>query len=405
LRVLCGQFAVVVNDFLWAAQAVNNAKRRCRMKPGKLSASSLLAYVTPVMAAPASYNMTQGATHISREVYNLHMTIFYICCVIALIVFGLMFWSIVHHRKSRGAAPAPFHHSTRIEILWTAIPVLILVIMAIPASKTLIAMEDSSKAELTILVTGSQWKWHYKYLEYPIEFYSLLATPRDQINNLAEKGEHYLYEVDRPLVLPTGKKIRFLMTAQDVIHSWWVPAFAIKKDANPGFINEAWTLVESPGVYRGQCAELCGKDHGFMPIVVEVKTPAEFDGWVQAQVVAQEQERLAEQAATPRSREELLASGQKVYEERCAACHQVTGIGIPGAFPALKGSAVVTRDLPGHLQVVIHGRPNTAMQAFEKQLSAADIAAVITYERNAWGNDTGDLVQTADVVAAMKAKE
>lgn len=375
------------------------------MKPDKLLASGLFAYSIHVSAASVSYNMTQGVTHISHEVYNLHMTIFYICCVIALIVFGLMFWSIIHHRKSRGAAPAQFHHSTKVEILWTAIPVLILVVMAIPASRTLIAMEDTSKAELTVLVTGSQWKWHYKYLEYPIEFYSLLATPRDQINNLAEKSAHYLHEVDHPLVLPAGRKIRFLMTSEDVIHSWWLPAFAIKKDANPGFINEAWTLVEQPGIYRGQCAELCGKDHGFMPVVVEVKTPADFEAWVQQQIAAQEQARQAEQAAVVRDRDQLVAAGKKIYEERCAACHQVTGLGIPGAFPALKGSAVVTKDLPAHLHTVIYGRPNTAMQAFGKQLSAADIAAVITYERNAWGNDTGDLVQTADVVAAMKAKE
>lgn len=375
------------------------------MKPGKLLASCLFACAIPVLATPVSYNMTQGATHISHEVYNLHMTIFYICCVIALIVFGLMFWSIIHHRKSRGAAPAQFHHSTKVEILWTAIPVLILVVMAIPASRTLIAMEDTSKAELTVLVTGSQWKWHYKYLEYPIEFYSLLATPRDQINNQSEKGEHYLHEVDHPLVLPTGRKIRFLMTSEDVIHSWWLPAFAIKKDANPGFINEAWTLVEQPGIYRGQCAELCGRDHGFMPVVVDVKTPAEFEAWVHQQITVQEQARQAEQAAVVRDRGQLLSAGQKIYEERCAACHQVTGMGIPGAFPALKGSAVVTKDLPAHLHTVIYGRPNTAMQAFGKQLSATDIAAVITYERNAWGNDTGDLVQTADVLAAMKVKE
>jgi cytochrome c oxidase subunit 2 len=370
-----------------------------------LLSSGLFAFALPAWGTPAVYNMTSGVTHISHEVYNLHMTIFYICCVIALIVFGLMFWSIIYHRKARGATPAQFHHSTKVEILWTAIPVLILVVMAVPASRTLIAMEDTSKAELTILVTGSQWKWHYKYLEYPIEFYSLLATPRDQISNLAEKGEHYLHEVDHPLVLPTGRKIRFLMTSEDVIHSWWLPAFAIKKDANPGFINEAWTLVDEPGVYRGQCAELCGKDHGFMPVVVEVKTPADFEAWVQRQLAVQEQARQAELAAVVRDKDQLLTAGKKIYEERCAACHQVTGLGIPGAFPALKGSLVVTKDLPAHLHTVIYGRPNTAMQAFGKQLSSADIAAVISYERNAWGNDTGDLVQTADVVAAMKAKE
>lgn len=356
-------------------------------------------------AESASYNMTQGATHISHEVYNLHMAIFYICCAIALVVFGLMFWAIVRHRKSRGVVPAQFHGSLKMELLWTAIPVVILVVMAIPATKTLIAMEDTSKSELTILVTGSQWKWHYKYLEYPVEFYSLLATPREQINNTAEKGEHYLHEVDRPLVIPTGKKIRFLMTSDDVIHSWWVPAFAIKKDANPGFINEAWTRVDEPGIYRGQCAELCGKDHAFMPVVVDVKAPAEFDLWVQQQVDEQTKAKAAAAEQAPMSKEDLLALGQKTYEVRCAACHQVTGAGVPGAFPALKGSVIVTKDLPAHLHRVIFGKDGTAMQAFGKQLSISEIAAVITYERNSWGNDTGDVVQPKDVATAMQVKE
>lgn len=367
---------------------------------GVLLCSSLMA-----SAEPARFNMTQGATHISREVYNLHMAIFYICCAIALVVFSLMFWSIVHHRKARGARPAQFHGSLKMELLWTAIPVFILIAMAVPASKTLIAMEDSSQAELTVLVTGSQWKWHYKYLEYPIEFYSLLATSPQQINNTHDKGEFYLREVDQPLVLPAGRKIRFLMTSDDVIHSWWVPDFAIKKDANPGFINEAWTRVDVPGIYRGQCAELCGKDHAFMPVVVEVKSAGDFDLWVAGQLEKQTQAKVAEAAQAAMSREELMALGQKTYEVRCAPCHQVTGIGIQGAFPALKGSAMVTQDLPAHLHRVIFGKEGTAMQAFGKQLTAAELAAVVTYERNAWGNDTGDLVQAADVTAAMQTKE
>lgn len=365
----------------------------------------LLCTSLAVQAEPIPYNMTQGATHISHEVYNLHMAIFYICCAIAVVVFGLMFWSIVRHRKARGAVPAQFHGSLKMELLWTAIPVVILVVMAIPATKTLIAMEDASKSELTILVTGSQWKWHYKYLEYPIEFYSLLATPNEQIRNTAAKTEYYLQEVNRPLVLPTGKKIRFLMTSDDVIHSWWVPAFAIKKDANPGFINEAWTRVDAPGIFRGQCAELCGKDHAFMPVVVEVKTPEEFELWVQAQLAEQTKAKAAAAEQAPMSKEELLAQGQKVYEAHCAACHLPTGMGVPGAFPALKGSAMVTKDIPAHMQRVIFGKEGTAMQAFGKQLSISELAAVITYERNAWGNQTGELVQPKDVAAAMQAKE
>jgi len=361
----------------------------------------------PLQAQTEKYNMTRGATDISHQVYDLHMAIFYICCVIGAIVFALMFWSIVYHRKSKGAKADQFHGSLKIELLWTAIPVAILVVMAIPASKTLIAMEDASKADITVLVTGSQWKWHYKYMEYPIEFYSMLATPRDQIDNLAEKTELYLRDVDKPLVLPTGKKIRFLVTSDDVIHAWWVPAFAIKKDANPGFINETWTKVDKPGIYRGQCAELCGKDHGFMPIVVDVRAPEEFDRWAAEQVELQAQAKAeAEKAAQQtQSMEELMALGQKTYETHCAMCHQISGEGLAGAIPALKGSAMVTHDISAHLHIVVFGKPATAMQAFGKQLTTSELAAVITYERNAWGNNTGDLVQVADVAAAIEAGE
>jgi cytochrome c oxidase subunit 2 len=367
----------------------------------------LLLISAPLQAQTEKYNMTRGATDISHQVYDLHMAIFYICCVIGAIVFALMFWSIVYHRKSKGAKAEQFHGSLKIELLWTAIPVVILVVMAIPASKTLIAMEDASKADLTVLVTGSQWKWHYKYMEYPIEYYSMLATPRDQIENLAEKTELYLRDVDKPLVLPTGKKIRFLVTADDVIHAWWVPAFAIKKDANPGFINETWTKVDKPGIYRGQCAELCGKDHGFMPIVVDVRTPEEFDRWAAEQVELQAQAKAeAEKAAQQtQSLEELMALGQKTYESHCAMCHQISGEGLAGAIPALKGSAMVTQNIPAHIHIVVFGKPSTAMQAFGKQLTTSELAAVITYERNAWGNNTGELVQVADVAAAIEAGE
>jgi cytochrome c oxidase subunit II len=369
-----------------------------------LSMLWMLFYTGPLLAQNEKYNMTRGATDISHQVYDLHMAIFYICCAIAAVVFGLMFWSIVHHRKSKGATPATFHGSMKIELLWTAIPVVILVVMAIPASKTLIAMEDASKADLTILVTGSQWKWHYKYMDYPVDYYSLLATPRDQIENNAEKTPLYLREVDKPLVLPTGKKIRFLVTSDDVIHSWWVPAFAIKKDANPGFINETWTKVETPGIYRGQCAELCGKDHGFMPIVVDVRTPEDFNHWVEEQVELQAQAKAeAEKAAKgTQTLDELMMLGQATYESRCAACHQVSGEGLPGVIPALKGSVIATTDIPAHIHIVAFGKAGTAMQAFAKQLTTSELAAVITYERNAWGNNTGELVQVGDVVEAIE---
>ncbi|WP_397471365.1 cytochrome c oxidase subunit II [Rheinheimera sp.] len=357
-------------------------------------------------AADMPLNMTKGVTEISQRVYHLHMTIFWICCVIGAVVFGIMFWSIVRHRKARGVQPAQFHESTKVEILWTAIPVLILILMAIPATKTLIAMEDTTEADVTVVVTGSQWKWHYKYLEHDVEFYSLLATQKEQIANRFAKGENYLLEVDRPLVLPTGKKVRFLMTSDDVIHSWWVPAFAVKKDANPGFINEAWTRIDEPGIYRGQCAELCGKDHGYMPVVVIAKEPAEFDKWLagEAERIAKAKAEEQELLAMNMSMEELMSVGERTYTAYCAACHQPSGEGLPGIFPALKGSSIALNDKPAHIDIVLHGRAGTAMQAYAKQLSLKEIAAVITYERNAWGNSTGELVQAADVHAVMQGK-
>ncbi len=370
-----------------------------------LAAAPLLAASFPAGAQETRFNMTRGATELSQRVFDLHMTIFYICVAIALVVFSLMFWSIVHHRKSKGAVPAQFHGSMKIEILWTAIPVLILVAMAVPATRTLIAMEDTSASELTVLVTGSQWKWHYKYLDYPIEFYSVLATPRAQIANEAEKSPDYLMAVDKPLVLPTGKKVRFLLTADDVIHSWWVPDFAIKKDAVPGFINETWTRIDKPGLYYGKCAELCGRDHGFMPVAVDVKTPADFEAWAAQQVALAEQAKAEAASAGPMTMEELMALGQQVYDSACLACHQASGEGLPGVFPALKGSAIATGEPGAHIHIVLFGKAGTAMQAFAKQLGVKELAAVITYERNTWGNAKGDLVQPADIVAAIEKGE
>ncbi|WEN41122.1 Cytochrome c oxidase subunit 2 [Thauera sp. GDN1] len=380
--------------------------RQARTYPNHpLATATLLAASFPAGAQETRFNMTRGATELSQQVFDLHMTIFYICVVIAAIVFGLMFWSIVHHRKSRGVVPAQFHGSMKIEMLWTAIPVLILVAMAVPATRTLIAMEDTSASELTVLVTGSQWKWHYKYLDYPIEFYSVLATPRAQIANEAEKSPDYLMAVDKPLVLPTGRKVRFLLTADDVIHSWWMPDFAIKKDAVPGFINETWARIDKPGLYYGKCAELCGRDHGFMPVAVDVKTPEEFEAWASQQVAQAEQAKAEAATAGPMAMDELMALGQKVYDSACVACHQASGEGLAGVFPALKGSAIATGDPAGHIHIVLFGKAGTAMQAFGKQLGVKELAAVITYERNAWGNAKGDMVQPADIVAAIEKGE
>ncbi|WP_428462841.1 cytochrome c oxidase subunit II [Photobacterium kagoshimensis] len=353
-------------------------------------------------------NMTQGVTDVSQQVFDLHMTIFYICVVIGVIVFGVMFWAIIHHRKSRGAVAASFHESTKVEILWTLIPFVILIAMAIPATKTLLAMEDTTKPDLTVLITGSQWKWHYRYFDQEVEYFSLLATSPAQIANEREKRDNYLLEVDRPLILPIGQKVRFLITSQDVIHSWWVPAFAVKKDANPGFINEAWTRIEEPGIYRGQCAELCGKDHGFMPIVVIAKTQVEYEEWLQTTKVAQQLAREEEQRLLDMQMpmDELMALGEKTYQARCAVCHQAAGQGIPGAFPALAGQglSVDKSKKLEHISIVVHGKTGTAMQAFGPQLSLKELAAVITYERNAWGNDTGDTVQAAEVQAVLNGE-
>lgn len=363
-------------------------------------------FANSAMADDMRLNLTKGVTDISSSVYDLHMIIFYICCVIAILVFGVMFYSMLHHRKSKGVTPANFHESTKVEIIWTAVPFIILIGMAFPATKTLIEMEDTSDADLTVQVTGSQWKWHYKYFDHDLEYYSLLATAPQQIANEREKSENYLLEVDRPLVIPVGKKVRFLITSDDVIHSWWVPEFAVKKDANPGFINESWTRVNEPGIYRGQCAELCGKDHGFMPIVVIAKEQGDFDAWMKQEVemarIAKEEEQKL--LAMNMSYDELMKVGEKSYIANCAACHQVSGEGIPGVFPALKGSKIAIEDLGAHIDIVVNGKPGTAMQGYGKQLGLKDLAAIVTYERNAWGNNTGDAVQAAQINAYLTSQ-
>lgn len=350
---------------------------------------------------PYQLNLTNGVTDISNQVYDLHMLMFIICVVIGVLVFGVMFISMFLHRKSRGAKPANFHESVKVEIAWTVIPFIILIGMAVPAANTLIAMEDTSEPDMTVLVTGSQWKWHYKYMDRDVEYFSLLATPQAEITNRFDKGENYLLEVDRPLVIPTGQKVRFLITSDDVIHSWWVPDFAVKKDANPGFINEAWTMVNEPGIYRGQCAELCGKDHGYMPVVVIAKDPADYAAWITEQEEVQRKAKEEEQRllAMNLSYEELMTEGERVYLAACAACHMPNGEGLPGVFPALKGSQMALEDIPAHIDIVLNGKTGTAMQAFAKQLTLTEIAAVVTYERNAWGNNTGDIVQAKDVNA------
>ena len=350
----------------------------------------------------AAYDLRAGVTEMSQRIQGLHHLSLGICVVVGVIVFSAMFYSIYAHRRSRHPQPADFHESTTVEVIWTIIPVLILVIMAIPATMVLIDIEDNSDADITVLITASQWKWHYQYIEADIGYYSALATPEAQINNLEPKAENYLLEVDNPLVLPTSKKVRFLTTSNDVIHSWWVPDFAVKQDAVPGFINEAWTRVEEPGLYQGQCAELCGKDHAFMPIVVEVKPEAEFDQWIEDQRIAKE---LASgQAVADRAKEwtmaELMTIGEQVFLEHCSTCHEADGLGQGITYPALAGGEIPTGPLSAHIDIVMFGKADTEMQAWAPQLSDRDIAAVITYERNAWNNNTGDVVQPRTIYAA-----
>lgn len=356
-------------------------------------------FVFPSAQADWNFNMSRGVTPISADVYSLHMTVFWICVAIGVVVFGVLIYSLIYHRKSRGVTAAQFHEHTTVEIIWGVIPFLILLVMAVPATKILMKMNDESDSELTIKITGFQWKWKYEYLDQGISYFSNLATPQDQLNNKALKGKWYLLEVDKPLIVPIHKKIRFLFTANDVIHSWWVPELGIKRDALPGFINEAWARIEKVGTYRGQCAELCGTNHGFMPIVVQAVTEDDFKNWVNQQA-----SQNAAAAATPQkmTKEELMAKGEKIYNTTCAVCHKVDGAGSPPVFPAMKGSKIATGPTKDHIHIVLNGKPGTAMQAFGTQLSDSDIAAVITYERNAFGNNVGDLVQPSDVTAAHK---
>jgi len=343
-------------------------------------------------------NLREGVTSISQKVFDLHMLIFWICVVACVAVFVVLIYSIFTHRKSKGAVPATFHESTTVEIIWTTIPFLVLVAMAVPATTTLLDLEDTRDSDMSIQVTGYQWKWKYDYLDEDISFFSVLTTPREQIEGSAEKGENYLQEVDNPVVVPINKKIRFLITSNDVIHSWWVPDLGWKQDAVPGFINDAWTELTEPGTYRGKCAELCGKDHGFMPIVLVAKTEEDYAAWVAEQKSAAA---AAAGAATQTlTMDELMAKGETAYNANCAACHQANGAGIPGVFPPIAGGPISTGDVAGHIDIVVNGKAGTAMQAFGEQLNAVDLAAIITYERNAFGNSTGDMVQPADVAAA-----
>lgn len=348
-------------------------------------------------------NMYKGVTPLSKHMYDLHMIALGVCVVIGIGVFGVMFYSLIHHRKSKGYVAASFHDNTRVEIVWTIIPFVILVILAIPATRVLINLEDSSDSDITVKIVGHQWKWQYQYLDQGISFFSNLSTPYNQIQNKAPKGQWYLLEVDKPLVLPIHKKIRFLVTASDVIHSWWVPELGVKRDAIPGFMHEAWARIEKPGIYRGQCAELCGINHGFMPIVVQAVNEEKFNEWVQTQVKVEDQyastvaESFVQKIMT---RADLMELGQEKYNVMCSACHKSDGTGLPPMFPPLKGSSIaIGKPISRHIAMILFGIPHTAMQPYKDQLTDEEIAAIVTFERNSWGNNTNDEVQPGDVAA------
>lgn len=382
------------------------------------------------------FNLPTGVTEISQEVYTLHMWIFWACVAIGVLVFGAMMWSIIFHRRSKNPKPADFHESTTVEIVWTALPFAILIGIAVPAAATLIKMEDVRDADMSIKVTGYQWKWHYDYLGEDVAFFSTLTAESNVARQLRSGVDvntvpNYLVDVDKPLVVPVGKKIRFLITSNDVIHAWWVPEIAVKKDAIPGYVNEIWTRIEQPGTYRGVCAELCGRDHGYMPIVVKALAQDEYDSWltqqkggeaaapetsaiggapievaagpaptasdavVDARVEVAAADATAEPAAEAPSKDALMQKGESVYKANCAACHQANGTGLPPNFPSLVGSAVVKGDVAEQITQLLKGK--NLMPPFG-HLSDADLAAVITYTRNSWGNDAG-VVQAADVAA------
>jgi cytochrome c oxidase subunit 2 len=343
----------------------------------------------------------EPGSRLASDIDWLHQLVMWLIIAIFAVVFGAMFYACYAHRKSKGHKAEQFHENTAVELVWTVIPAIILVAIAWPATKVVIAQKDTSAPDLTIKVTGYQWKWGYDYVKGEgegISFLSTLATPRAQIEGREPKGEHYLLEVDNELVVPIGKKIRVITTAADVVHSWWVPAFGAKQDAIPGFLRDLWFRPEKTGTFRSQCVELCGKEHGFMPIVVRVVAAEDYTKWV-----AQFKEKAAKASADDTrtlAMPELMQRGEGVYKSNCVACHQPNGQGAPPAFPPLAGSKIATGPKEAHIDAVLQGKANTAMQSF-KALGNADLAAVITYERNSWGNKGGE-VQPAEVAARRK---
>jgi cytochrome c oxidase subunit 2 len=380
-RALSGVLALSGLLFAGAALAVNDS-------PGGPAVNELN-FQTPV-------------TKIAEELYSLHTFMLIICTVIFLGVFGVMFYSVLMHRKSKGHKASNFHESTTVEIIWTIVPFVIVVLMALPATKAVVAMKDTTNADLTVKVTGYQWKWGYDYVKGPgegINFLSTLSTPRSEVNGQAPISELYLQEVDNPLVVPVDKKIRIITTANDVVHSWYVPAFGVKQDAIPGFVRDTWFKADKTGTFRGFCTELCGKEHAYMPVVVEVLSAEDYTAWVDGQ-----KKKMAASADDPNktyTMDELKARGAQVYSSNCAVCHQATGKGA-GQFPALDGSKIANGPIADHVSIVLKGKG--AMPNWGATLNNVEIASVITYERNTWGNHTGDILQPLQVADARNGK-
>jgi cytochrome c oxidase subunit 2 len=382
---------------------------------------AFVAFVATLFASTAALadyavDILPPVTSVSREIYVLHWSILWVCVVIFVIVFGVMFWSIFKHRRAAGAKAAQFHENMAIEVLWTIVPFVILIGMAYPATKTVLDMKDASNADISVKITAYQWKWEYDYLQDGVRFYANLATPRDQIDERektgAKKNDNYLLEVDNPMVVPVGKKVRLLITSNDVIHGWYVPQLGVNQYSIPGFIKDAWFTIEKAGTYRGQCSQICGKEHAFMPIVVIAKSADEYAVWMNEQkakmpppAAAESPAPVAAAAAEEPSKKwtlgELKAKGEKVYAGNCVACHQANGKGLPPVFPPLDGSKMVTGPKAAQIALELKGKPGTAMAPFA-HLSDSDLAAVITHTRNSWSNKTGEAIQPAEIKAARQ---
>ena len=372
---------------------------------GESVVSSVAAMLPLSAAADWKMNLQTPNSAIAQQMFDLHTLITVVCVVIFFGVFGVMFYSLYAHRKSSGRKASQFHESATVEALWTIIPFFILLVMAFPATKAVLDMRDSSAPEMTIKVTGYQWKWGYDYIHDGFGYVSTLATPLAQIKGGEVRGENYLLEVDNPLVVPVGKKVRVLITANDVLHAWWVPALGVKQDAIPGFIRDAWFRADRPGIYRGNCAELCGKEHGFMPIVVEVKTQADYDVWLAAQKdkygVGKATSTAVAVDTKTYTRDELVAHGKTVYEGSggCQGCHQPTGKGVPGQFAALDGSKLVNGPKLDQITLLLNGKAGTSMASF-KHLSDKDLAGVMAYTRSSWSNKAAEFAQPIDFAKA-----